>query len=123
MLLSTNGLGRLPFKEEMLSSILTRSTIHCILMGLFMTPEEIVEKVKFYRERVSFHTQKLLEVRESCQFHKGINYNSYHGNRENEQYVERHFNSNTGNYDPQDDSYWCVVTCKVCGERFTVYSR
>lgn len=61
----------------------------------------------YHLERVEHHQGKIAEIQKICQHDD----------------VKASYGSNTGNYDPSNDSYWINVECLDCSKKFRAYSE
>lgn len=52
--------------------------------------------------KIDKHKKKLAEIQENCMHPESVLYYTNF--------------SNTGDYDPSEDSYWSVYDCKCCGK-------
>jgi hypothetical protein len=66
-----------------------------------------LSKVAQLEQQKAAIEEQIVELRQKCKHRR------YH--------VE--LRSNTGNYDPHQDSYWTAFTCKTCGARWDVDSK
>lgn len=68
--------------------------------------EDIMEAVRTHKQTIAIAYEEIEKLQNKCPHTHAV----------------REYGSDTGNYDPSEDSHWCTFECPHCGKRWRVDS-